>query len=306
MTSSTVSQSRHTAFMAAGGTVFIWGMSGTYFFFLSGLPPLEILAHRVVWSAVILGIVLIARGRFGMVRTLLRNSRARRVLLITACLISFNWGLFIWAVGNGLALECSMAYFISPLLVVLLAALFLREKLSRREKIAIAVICVGVGFRIIVEGAFSWVPFVTACTFAAYVLLRKTTPVDSIAGLFLETMLLFPLALLYIVYLEGTGQGHLLANSTGLDTRMMLFLSGPLMTALPLVLLNVASSGMRLSTLGITQYINPLIQMLAATFIIGETLSIPMMVNFIFVWGGLLIYSTNLIGLQSHSVGKVT
>ncbi len=158
--------SRHIAILAVGGTVFIWGMSGTYFYFLSSVPAPEILAHRIVWSALVLGVFLLARGRFDRVPQLLVNPRTRCVLFLTSLLISANWGLFIWAVGHGLALECSLAYFITPLLVVFLSYIFLGERLSPRGKLAIAILCAGVGYRIVAEGSVSWVPFAISSTFA--------------------------------------------------------------------------------------------------------------------------------------------
>ena len=288
-----------TTALAAGGTVMIWGMSGVYFYFLALVPPIDVLSHRIIWTLCVLAIVLWVRGRFGLVAELLRNRRTRLFLCFSGLAVSSNWGLYVWAVGNGQALECSLAYFISPILAVLLASVFLREKLLLRARVAIAVLGAGVAFRIVSDGGISWTPLVIAVSFSIYMLLRKTVAVDSTAGLFIETMLLFPFALLYTVYREVTGQGFL-SFETGGYIPVMLVLSGPLMTALPLVLLNVASGRMRLTTLGLIQYINPLVQMAAAVVIIGEPLTLTMVINFVFVWIGLLIYSSNFFSFRKH------
>ncbi len=280
----------------AGLAAFLaWGVLPLYYKWFGAVPALEILAHRVVWTVVVTAALVAGLGRFAEIEAVVRSRRKLGVFLGSASLISVNWGLYIWSVANGRLLEASMGYFIFPLVAVMLGALFLRERLNRRETAAIALVVAGVGYMVWSFGELPWIALTLAVTFGSYGLLRKIAPADSLAGLFVEACVLAPVALVYLLVLPGGG-----AFGSGAEMAFMLALAGPA-TAVPLLLFAFAARRMRMATLGLMQYLNPTIQMVIAAGLFGETFTATHAVTFACIWTGLLIYSGGGFAIASRA-----
>ncbi len=275
------------------GAYGLWGLLPVYLKGVETVPAPEVLAHRVIWAVVMLAGVLTAFGGWASVGRVLADWRAIRWLLITAVLIALNWGVFIWAVGEGRILECSLGYFINPLVSVLLAMVFLKERLRLGEGLAVGFAALGVGYEVIQFGALPWVSLVLACSFGTYGLLRKMAPVGPVDGLFTETLLMTPLAIGYLAWRATEGAGSFLAGDVGMD--VLLVLAGPV-TAVPLLLFVAAARRVRLTTIGLLQYLAPTGHFLLAILAYGEPFSVDRLVTFALVWLGLLIYSARALG----------
>ena len=270
---------------AALGAYLSWGLFGLYFKALAGLPAAEVLAHRVLGGALFALILLVAVRQTGEVREILADRKRLRQLAASSLAIAVNWGLFIWAVAHGRALEASMGYFIFPLVSVVLARLALKEKLDRRRQVAVAVVAAGVGWMVLRGHGVPWVALGLAASFGAYGLIRKVAPVSALAGLFIEAALLAPLALLYLIWAKG---GAVLHADGG--TQALLALAGPV-TAIPLALFATAARRLPLATIGLLMYVNPSIQMAVAVWVFGESFTAAHAVTFAAIWTGLAVYS---------------
>ncbi|MDX1996808.1 MAG: EamA family transporter RarD [Thermoanaerobaculia bacterium] len=271
--------------LAAYGT---WGFLGAYFRALAAVPALEILAHRVVWSAPLLVAWLVVRGRLGEMRSAFKSPGTWLPLVATTVLIAANWLLFVIAVSTGRALEASLGYYMNPLVNVLLGRLFLGERLRPLQKLAVALATVGVAYLTASHGKVPLLSLTLAFTFGFYGLLKKKIKTDGQVGLTIETSLLFPFALGYLLWLAATGTltfGH----GPGWQTAL-LALSG-LVTALPLAWFAQAIRRLRLSTVGLIQYVSPTIQLLLAVWVFGEAFRPVHGVTFVFLWTGLALYS---------------
>jgi chloramphenicol-sensitive protein RarD len=270
---------------AALAAYLLWGVFGLYFKALAGLPAPEVLAHRILGGALFALLLLVAAGRAGEVWAIVADTRRLRALAASALAISVNWGLFIWAVGHGRALEASMGYFIFPLVSVVLARVVLGEVLDRRRLVAVAIVAAGVAWLVVRGHAMPWVALVLAASFGAYGLIRKTVPVSALAGLFIEAALLAPVAVIYLVWAGGGA-----APAADGRTLALLAVAGPV-TAVPLVLFAFAARRLRLSTIGLLMYVNPTIQMAVAVWVFGETFTVSHAVAFAAIWAGLAVYS---------------
>ena len=265
-----------------------WGLLPLYFRALHGVPPLEILSHRITWSVLLLAGLVTWLRRWPEVARPLSTWRGRLTLLATTSLISVNWGVYIWAVHAGRVLEASLGYFINPLVNVLLGVLFLGEALTRRQRVAVGL--AGAGVAVLVAssaGPFPWVALVLACSFGLYGLLRKRERIDAVGGLFSETALLAPLAVAFLVWVQLDGTGHL---GTVPRTTALLVLAG-LVTALPLIWFAIGVQRLRLSTVGLLQYIAPTMQFSIAVFVFGEPFTASHGVAFACIWSSLALYT---------------
>jgi chloramphenicol-sensitive protein RarD len=283
--------SRRTAGLLAGIAAYgSWGVIPIYFKAVSAAPPLELLAHRVVWALLFLVVLLNRQGRLAEFRAALRPSRTLAMLAASTVLIAVNWLVYIWAVVGGRVLEGSLGYFINPLVNVVLGVLVLEEKLERPVMAAVAVAALGVVWLTLSVGHPPWVSLALAGSFGSYGLLRKLAPVGAVVGLAVETLLLFPLALGYLAWAHGRGSLAFLAGDLRLDT--LLVLAGPA-TAIPLLLFTAAARRLPLSTLGFVQYLSPTVQFLLAVFLWGEPLGRERAVAFACIWAGLLIFTVH-------------
>jgi chloramphenicol-sensitive protein RarD len=278
-------------FSAALAAYLIWGLAPIYFKSLARVPPLEILAHRVVWSVGVLTLAVAATRRWSTVRQAFASRRALKVLLATTALISANWLIFIWAVTSGRLLEASLGYFVNPLVNVALGAAFLRESLSRRQVLAVAIAAVGVAVLVVDRGSVPWVPLALALTFGVYGLLRKAAQIDAIGGLLVETLLLAPLAATYLVVRESRGDG-----AFGGDPELSALLAAAgVITAVPLVLFAAGVRRLRLSTIGLIQFVAPTTQFLLAVIAYREPVGRAHAVAFPLIWLSLAIYTSERI-----------
>lgn len=271
--------------LAAVGAFLIWGVFGLYFKALAHIPAAEILSHRILGGAVFALVLQGMVGRLGDIVVVVRDRRVLWGLAGSAVAVAVNWGVFIWAVAHGRALEASLGYYIFPLVTVLLARLFLGERLTRRQGVAVALVAVGVSWLVASGQGLPWVALVLALSFGGYGLLRKTIAVPALVGLFVETAFLAPVALLYLVWVGGG-----VAPASDGATLALIAVAGPV-TAIPLALFAYGARRLRLSTLGLMMYLNPTVQMVVAVAVFGEDFTHAHVVAFAAIWCGLVLYS---------------
>lgn len=264
-----------------------WGLLPIYWKFFSQSSPVEVLSHRMIWSGVFLSLILLVQRRQAEVGALLRSPQNLRLLLATAVLLSFNWGLYIYGVNTDRVVETSLGYFINPLVSVLLGFVFLRERLHWGQWAAVGLATLGVGNFVWQFGAVPWIALGLAFSFAFYGLLRKVVAVAPMVGLAVETLLITPLVLLLVIRWAMTGTGSF---GTSLPLTL-LFMGAGVMTSLPLLWFNNAAKRLRLSTLGFFQYMAPSIQLLLGVFLYREPFTMTHAITFGLIWTALVIYS---------------
>jgi chloramphenicol-sensitive protein RarD len=263
-----------------------WGCFPIYFKILHGVPALEVLSHRILWSVVLLAVAAPLLGRGRTVLEALGPGK-RLAILASTFFIAANWLTYIWAVQQGRVLEASAGYFVNPLLSVLLGVLFLGERLRRRQVQAIVLAALGVLVLVARLGTLPWLPFTLALSFGLYGLVRKRAGVDAVGGLLAETILLAPLALLVVILRERAGLG---AFGHGLRMSLLLAAAGPI-TTIPLVLFAMGVQRLRLSTVGLLQYLTPTLQFLIAVLLYREPFGPTHAVAFGLIWAALAVYS---------------
>jgi chloramphenicol-sensitive protein RarD len=267
----------------------LWGTSAWFYKHLEDVDPFQIVAHRILWSIPIAAVVLVLIGRTHDLKRAFTTPRIVAILAITTVLVSVNWLVFVIAVMEGWAIEASLGYFINPLVNVLLGMVLLGERLSRWQWVAVALAASGVALQTWQFGSLPWVGLFLAFTFAAYGYIRKTIDIGPAQGFLVETVLLMPFALAYVVYAvgQGTNTFHPL-DAPGLT--IFLVLCGP-MTAGPLIFFSAAARRLTLATLGLMQYLAPSMIFLTAIFILGEPLGTAKLVSFSLIWLALAVFS---------------
>ncbi len=266
----------------------LWGFFPLFFKQLAHVPPLQVLAHRIVWSLPTLALIIAAAGGWSEVRKAVLQRRVMLTLCSTTLLIAVNWFVFILAVTQNEVLQSSLGYFINPLVSVLLGFLFLRERLNRLQTASVAAAFVGVSILAVQGGGIPWIALVLAVTFGVYGLLRKVVNVGALTGLFVETLLLFPVAAGYLLFIGQQGSGAFLAIST--STTIFLVLAG-VITAIPLLWFSLSARLLPLSTVGFMQYLTPTIHFLLAVLLFSEFFDLSYLLSFLCIWTGLGIYS---------------
>jgi len=266
----------------------VWGFFPIYFHSLAAIPPLQVVSHRIVWAAVLLALVTAWRHSWGEVRAAVTAGGSLLLLTGTALLIATNWLVFIIAVGHAEILQSSLGYFMTPFVSVLLGCTFLKEKLRRLQLVALLLAFVGVMLITLQQSGVPWTALILAATFGTYGLLRKITGVDALTGLTVETFLLAPAAVIYLVYAELHGSGGFL--HTGLKADLLLVCAG-VVTSVPLLLFAAAARRLSLATIGFLQYITPTMHFLIAVVLYREPFTASGLASFGFIWLGLLIYS---------------
>lgn len=275
---------------SALGCFSFWGLFPIYFKLLAHVSALEVLAHRVLWSAVLLVGLILVQGQWQALQAEFRHLARLRFYLLTALLISGNWLLYIWAVQHGRILEASLGYYINPLVNVLLGMLFLRERFNPRQWFAVALAAVSVLVLVIGHGVFPWVSLALAFSFGGYALLRKKAGHAATLGLCVETVLLTPFALLFLATLAIAKLGALgTVNGT---TDLLLLAAGPV-TVAPLLLFLSATQRLRLSTVGLIQYLTPTLQFLLAVILYREPFTLIHLFAFGCIWLALALYSAD-------------
>jgi chloramphenicol-sensitive protein RarD len=290
-------------FLYALGAYLAWGVVPSYFKLLAHVPPLVVLAHRVVWSVVFLLFLLILQRKWGEVRDAVRNRRTLVLLGGSTVMIAANWYVFIWAVGNGRVLQASLGYFINPLVNVLLGVAVLRERLRPGQVAGFLVAAGGVGVLTIATGGVPWVSLSLAFSFGLYALLRKTAHVAPLAGLSVETALLLPLALLVIT---GVVPRAILPNGpphVSHGTFALLMAAG-VVTAVPLLMFAAGAKRLRLSTLGFLQYLTPTCQFSLAVFAYHEPFRREQLVSFVLIWAGLIAFTLEMVLFLRSARGR--
>jgi chloramphenicol-sensitive protein RarD len=270
----------------------LWGFFPIYWKALHEAQAAEILAHRMAWSLVFVLLLLGWQQRWHWIRQAVRTPRILATSLATGSILALNWFVYIWAVNAGYIVETSLGYFINPLVNVLLGFLFLGERLRSGQAGAVAIALGGVLYLTLSYGALPWIALTLAFSFGIYGLLRKTAALNALEGLSLETGILFLPAVGYLVYLEW--QGTAVFGHGGWQLNFLLLFSG-VATALPLLLFAMGARRIRLTTMGILQYLAPSLQFLIGVFIYGENFGRDRMIGFSLIWIALLIYTLEAI-----------
>ncbi len=272
----------------------IWGLSSLFYKALAHVPPLEVLAHRTLWSLVFFGIILALRGRLGAVWAVLRQPKIVAVLALAALMISLNWGGFIGSIQFGYALEASLGYYFFPLMVVLLGAVFFGERFSRWQGVALGLMGLAVAVLTFGLGAPPWIALFLASTFSAYALLKKRIAAGPMVSVFIEVLLLAPLAAVWLYGAHTYGWATVDRPAgwfgTSWQDTTLLVLTGP-MTAMPLLLFSYAAQRARLSTVGLIQYLNPSLQFSVAALVFAEPVTRWHAIALPLIWAALALYS---------------
>ncbi len=284
-------QGARMGILAGLSAYFIWGIAPLYFKAVAEIPLWEVLAQRVFWSLVVCLAFLAVLRRWGELKSAIRNPKTRLALTVSTVLITVNWSIYIWAVAEGRVLEASLGYYINPLLNVALGVLVLKERLSRFQAIAVALAALGVLNQAVTLGHPPWVALSLGISFALYGLVRKRAPVESLTGLTVETGIVAPFALGYMVWLGMTGHS---SYGDSWTTDLLLIGFGPL-TAVPLLLFAIAARRLKLSTLGFMQYLAPTLQFLLALTVWREPFTWVQGITFGLIWAGLVFYSLDAL-----------
>lgn len=266
----------------------IWGMFPLYFKALQAITPLEILVHRMLWSLVFVAVLLALRRQWAWLGNVLRQPRVLPGFSLSSLLLAGNWLLYIWSVNNGRVVDASLGYFINPLVSILLGFLLLHERLRPVQWIAVALAAAGVAWLTWQAGHLPWIGLALAISFGGYGLLRKTALLGPLEGLSLETLLLFPFALGYLIYLTLTGHNTFLTAPEA--SQWLLVAAGPI-TAIPLLLFAAGARRIPLSLLGLLQYLSPTLQLLLGVWLYHEPFGLVRMTGFGVIWAGLALYS---------------
>jgi chloramphenicol-sensitive protein RarD len=284
---------QHTsAFIAAVASFATWGLVPIYWKLLSRVPALEILAHRFVWTIVFLGFLLSWQERWREVMGNLRRRRSALFCLGSGIMVGLNWLLFIWAVNIGHVLETSLGYFMTPIVNVLLGAFILSERLSAWQIASILIALVAVSILAFGYGHFPWIALGLCTSFGLYGLLRKQSGTAAIPGLFLETLFLLPLALVYLVLLAN--RGALTFGPSHISLSVILTTSG-IVTAVPLIWFGYAARHLRLVTIGFLQYLSPSISFILGLFVYHETFTRQHFITFLLIWTALVLVSAEAV-----------
>lgn len=278
----------------------LWGFLPIFMKAVGHISPAEVIAHRVIWSIPIAGAVLWATGRTADLWLALRSPRMLLMGLATAALISINWGIYVWSIGAGHTLDAALGYYINPLFSVFLGAVLLGERLTAAQKGAIALAVLAVLVLTIEAGRLPVVALGLTVTWGIYAYLKKSLPIGPNQGFFLEILILLPFAIGYVIWAQIAGRSHFMAGVTS-DT--VLLLSCGLVTAVPLMVYANGAKLLRLSTIGIMQYIAPTMIFLTAVFLFGEPFGRGKMIAFPMIWAALVIYTVSMVR-QARAAGK--
>lgn len=271
---------------------FIWGFLPVYMKALAHVSPIEVIAHRILWSVPVAGAVLVWLGRTADLKAAIRNPRMIGMAAMTAVLITINWGIYVWAIGAGHALDTALGYYINPLFSVLVGALVLGEKLNRTQMMAIALALLAVVILTVENGTVPWVALGLTLSWGFYALLKKQLPIGPNQGFFLEVLLLVPFAVVVVGWQIWKGEAHFMMGNAWDN---WLLAGTGVVTAVPLMLYANGAKLLRLSTIGILQYIAPTMIFLTAVFVFDEPFGRAQMIAFPMIWAALVIYTGSLL-----------
>lgn len=280
-----------------------WGLLPLYWNLFQTMGSLEILAHRIVWSFVFVSLVLFVTKRWSQMKSSLPDARSKAAMAACSLLITANWLIFIWAVTHEKVMETSLGYYMNPLISIFFGVLFLKEKLSKGQWTALALAAVGVLIVTCQYGAFPWVALSLALTFALYGLAKKLLQVDGMIGVAWETLLVTPLALLYLMMLQADGSETAWAMA---GWKIVLLTLAGAATALPLLWFAEATKHLPLSTIGFIQYLSPTMSLISAVFLFGEPFTGTHLISFSFIWTALVVFTISSMRKKREPVAPRT
>ncbi|KIX12075.1 EamA family transporter RarD [Dethiosulfatarculus sandiegensis] len=281
-------QDQKAGFAYALAAFLFWGLNPLYFKAVGSASPMEVLAHRILWSVPFIAIMLCFGKHWGELKKSASSPKVLGTLFVTAVLVAVNWLIFIYGISVDKVLYCSLGYYFTPLCNVLMGMIFLKEKLSKKQILAVTLGLIGTLNLTIYYGQLPWISLALPLTFSTYGLLRKTVAIESMPGLFVETALLSPLALIYLIYLNNAGE--MTFYHQGWDISLLLIAAGAI-TSLPLIWFTAGARRMRFATIGLFQYIAPSFTFFLAVAIFDEPFGLPHLVTFALIWGGLGIFA---------------
>jgi chloramphenicol-sensitive protein RarD len=289
-----------SGFLYALTAYLLWGFLPLYMKALAHIPPVEVIAHRVVWSVPIAVAVIAWLGRTADLKAALRSPRMLAMGAMTAALISVNWGIYVWAIGSGHALDAALGYYINPLFSIFLGAVLLGERMGRTQAAAIALAVVAVGILTWEAGRLPVVALGLTVTWGFYAYLKRRLPIGPNQGFTLEVLILLIPAVAYIGWLQAQGTGHFLM---GVSWDNALLLGCGIVTAVPLMIYANGAKRLTLSTIAIMQYIAPTLIFLTAVFVFGEPFSGVKLIAFSLIWVALVIYSLPILAARFRAAG---
>lgn len=265
-----------------------WGLLPLYWRMFETMSALEVLSHRILWSFVFVAIVVTAAKRWKHMKAAIADRKSKIAVFLCALFISCNWLIFIWAVNDNHVIETSLGYYMNPLISVLFAVVFLKERLHLGQWLAIALAGVGVAMLAIQYGHIPWISISLAMSFTLYGLAKKVAKLDVLLGLTWETLIVFPISLLYLAFIHTQGTATL---STISSTSLIFLLLAGIATAMPLFWFAKAAELLPLSMVGFIQYIAPTTSLLLAIFVFNEPFTSGQLISFVLIWGALILYS---------------
>lgn len=270
----------------------LWGVLPIYWKALSRLDPIEILAHRIVWSMVIAFIAVAAQKKLRQAaEIILHDHKTMLALSVASLMITFNWGLFIWAVNNGMILATSLGYFINPLMSIVFGMFFFHEKLSRPQRFAIVLAIIGVCSEVISVGRLPYVSLALALSFGSYGVIKKLVKAEAMVGLFIETLVATPFTLFWLIHAQQSGNADF---PYGVFILLLLIGTG-VVTNTPLALFAYALRRIPLTMAGFIQYASPTLTFIIGIFVYGEKLAFSRIITFAFIWTALAIYTADTV-----------
>lgn len=281
--------------LAAGVSFLLWGLWPLYWRLLRSVSPFELIAHRIVWSLLLLLVIMLTQRSWPRLRLALRNGRVLRASLLSGVLLATNWTIYVWAVNNGHVIDSSLGYFLTPLLNVALGFIFLHERLRASQWAAVALAVAGVAVLVLRAGQLPWIALSLACTWSLYGILKKLSSLEPIAGLTAETLLLSPVAVAVLSWRVAAGTSAFAQHNAGLDA---LALASGLFTTVPLLMFAYGARRIRLATLGLTQYISPSVQFVLGLWLYDEPFDTVRWHACLLIWCGLVIYTADSFWTQ--------
>ena len=289
--------------LTALGCYVMWGLLPVYWKQLHAVQAAELIAHRMVWSLVFLAAAMAWRGSLGEVRGALGSWRGVALNGVSGAMLTVNWLVYVWAVNTGRVIDSSLGYFLVPLLNVALGRFVLGERVRRLQGVAIALAALGVAAQVVALGRLPWIALALAGSFGIYGLLRKQSPLGAFAGLTVETLLVLPFAAGYLLWRQHTGEGAL----GTLDTpTTLLVLSTGVVTAVPLLMFAYGARQLRLTTLGLLQYVSPTLQFLIGWAVYHESFTRARAISFALIWAGLAVYTADTFLTQRRAALAAT
>jgi chloramphenicol-sensitive protein RarD len=269
------------------GAYVLWGFFPIYWKFLHVVPALQVIGHRISWSFIVLILFILLTKQWQDFRAVAFHPKTVATYALAGVLLSINWLVYVWGVNAGFIVETSLGYFINPLLSVLLGVIFLRERLRLAQWIPVLIAAIGVFYLTFVYGRLPWIALSLAFSFGIYGLVKKIAPLGSLYGLTLETAMVFPAALIYLLFVNSTGEGAFLHDGLTID---LLLAGAGIVTTIPLLMFASAAKQIPLSMVGILQYIAPTLQFLIGVFIYKEPFDQAHLIGFGIVWLALVIF----------------